>query len=79
MKLFSFPFLFPSYCHSVINRVVSIVSEGRNHSSFVFFYVVFELLYGCVNAVFDAGKSSSSHFSWYIICQRPLWDVMQGH
>ena len=66
MELFSSPFLFPSCCHSVIYRVVSIVSDGRNQSSFVFFYVVFESLYRCVNAVFDAGKSSSSLFSWYI-------------
>ena len=66
MELFSFPFLFPIFCHSVIFRVVSIVSDGRNQSSFVFFYVVFESLCGCVNAVFDAGKSSSSLFSWYI-------------
>ena len=35
-------------------------------SPLVFFYVVFELLYGCVNAIFDAGKTSSSLFSWYI-------------
>ena len=34
--------------------------------SFVFFYGVFESLYRCFNAVFDAGKSSSSLFSWYI-------------
>ena len=62
-----FPSHFPhSFCHSVIYRVVSIVSGGRNQCSFVFFYVVFESLYGCVNAVFDAGKSSSSLFSWYI-------------
>ena len=48
MELFFFPFLFPSFCHSVIYRVVGIVSDGRNQSSFVFFYVVFESLYGCV-------------------------------
>ena len=33
MGLFSFPFLFPSSCHSVIYRVVSIISDGRNQSS----------------------------------------------
>ena len=48
MELFSFPFLFPRFCHSVIYRVVSNVSDGRKQSSFVFFYVVFESLYGCV-------------------------------
>ena len=66
MQLFSFPFLFPRFCHFVIYRVVSIVSDGRNQSSFVFFYVDFESLYGCVNAVFDAGKSPSALFFWYI-------------
>ena len=66
MELFFFPFLFLSFCHSVIYRFVSIVSDCRNQSSFVFFYVVFKSLYGFVNAVFDAGNSSSSLFSWYI-------------
>ena len=55
MELFFFPFLFPSYCHSVDHRVVSIVSDGSYQSSFVFFYVVLESLYRCV-------KSSSSLF-----------------
>ena len=50
----------------LLSIVCRIVSDGRNQSSVVFFYVVFESLYGCVNAVFDAGKSSSSLFSWYI-------------
>ena len=50
MELFSFPFLFPSYFY----RIISIVSDGRNQSSFVFTYVVFESLYGCVNTVLDA-------------------------
>ena len=49
MELFSFPFLLPSVCHSVIYRVVSIVFDGRNQSSFVFFYVVFESL--CVSTL----------------------------
>ena len=62
MELISFPFLFPSFYHSVIYRVVNIVSDGGNQSSFVFFYVVFKSLYRYVNAVFDAGKSSSSSF-----------------
>ena len=47
----SFPFLFPSYCHSVVHRVISIVSDGCNESSIVFLYIVFESLYRCVNAV----------------------------
>ena len=63
---FSSHFCFLVFSHSVTYRVVSIVSDGRNQSSSVFFYVVFESLYGCVNAVFDADKSSSSLFCWYI-------------
>ena len=58
-----FPPLFPCYYHFVVYRVVGNVSNGCNRSSFVFFYVVFEPLYRCVNAIFDAGKSSSSLFS----------------
>ena len=77
MELFSFPFLFPSYCYSVIYSVVSIVSDGRNQFSFVFFYVVFESLYGCVNAVFDAGKVLLLPlFLVHIVYPRRLWDVM---
>ena len=62
MELFSFPFLFPSFCHPVIYHVVSIVSDDRYQSSFVFFYVVFESLYECVNAVFDAGNTPWEFF-----------------
>ena len=76
IELFSFPFLFPSYCHSVVHRVLSFVSSDCNESSFVCLYIVFESFYRCVNAVFNAGKSSSSLFSWNIVCQRRLWDVM---
>ena len=35
-----------------------------NQSSFVFFSVFLESLYGCVKTVFHAGKSSSSLLSW---------------
>ena len=59
IELFSFPFLFSSYCRSVGLCVVSIVSGGCNQSSFGLFYVVLESLYQCVYAVFNAGKSSS--------------------
>ena len=38
IELFSFPFLFPSYCHSVVHRVLSIVSGGCNEYSLFFFY-----------------------------------------
>ena len=64
--LFFFRFLLHGYCHSVIYRVVNVVSDGCNQSPFVVFYVVFKSLYRCVNAVLDAGKSSSPFFSWYI-------------
>ena len=61
-----FPILFLSCFYSIVYRLVRIVSDGCNQSSFVFFYVVFEPLYRWVNTVFDAGKSSSSLFSRYI-------------
>ena len=60
--MFSFPFLFPSRCHSFVYCVVGIASDGCNQSSFVFFYVFLEPLHECVNGVFDAGKSSSTLF-----------------
>ena len=61
-----FPFLFPSFCHSIVYRVVGIFSDSCNQSLFMFFWIVFQPLYRCVNAVFDSGKSSSSHFFRYI-------------
>ena len=45
---FSSHFLFSSYFHSVVHRVVSIVSDSCNQSSFVLFYVVLESLCRCV-------------------------------
>ena len=62
IELFSFTFLFPSYCHSVVHRVLSIFSGVCNESSVVFLYIVFESLYRCVNTVFNGGKSSSPSF-----------------
>ena len=38
--LFFFPFLFPSYCHSVVHRVVTIVSDVCNQSPFVLFLCI---------------------------------------
>ena len=61
---------------SVLLVLVSIVSVGCNQSSFAFSCIVFESLYRCINAVFNAGKSSFFFFSWYIIRQRHL---MHGH
>ena len=66
IELFFFQFLFSSHCHSVGHRVVSIVFDSCNQSSFMFFYVVLESLYRSVNTVFNAGKSSFSLISWNI-------------
>ena len=35
--------------------------------SLLFFYVVFESSYRCIDAVFNAGESSSIFFSWHIL------------
>ena len=67
INLFSFLFSFPSYCYSVVHRVISIISDGCNEYSIVFLYIVFESLYQSVNAVFNAGKSFTSLFSWNIL------------
>ena len=69
---------FSSYCRSVGPRVVSIVSGGCNQSSSALFFVVFKSLYWCVNTVFNADKSSSSFFSWYIspLGYKALWMVI---
>ena len=61
-KVVFLPFLFPSYCRSVVHRVASIVSDGCNQSSFVLFCVVLKSLHRCVNVVFSASKSSSPSF-----------------
>ena len=66
MELFPFLFLLFSFCHPVIYRVVSIVSDGRNQTSLVFFYVVFEFLYWCVNAAFDVTLSLLIYFWWVL-------------
>ena len=62
MDFLSFPFLFPSFLSFSYLSCCSVVSDGRNQSSFVFFYVVFESLYGCVNAVFDAASPLPTSF-----------------
>ena len=61
------------FCFLIIIVVlfISFVSGGCNESSFVFLYIVFESLYGCVNAVCNAGNSSSSLFSCPLIVFRP--------
>ena len=72
-SFFFFPFLFFGYFRSACPFVVSIVPGGCDQSSSAFFYVVFESLYRCINAVFNAGKSSSSFF---LACQCHLLDAM---
>ena len=52
IELVFFLFLFPGYFRSIYPLVISIVSGDYNQSSFALLYVVVELLYRCVNAVF---------------------------
>ena len=73
-------FLFPSYCHSIVCCIVDIFSNGCNQSSFVFFYVDFEPLYRCVNAVFHISKLYNSlpflglyKNNWYNLTVRKLF------
>ena len=61
-----FSLLFSGYCRSAGPHVVRIVLGSCDQSSTALLYVVFETLYQCVNAVFNAGKSSSSISSWHI-------------
>ena len=74
-ELFFFPLLFSNYLHSADPRVVRIVFGGCDQSFSSLFYVVFESLYRCVNAVFNDGKFSSFLFSWHIVCQRHFRNV----
>ena len=61
-NLYIWFFLFSDYCPFVGLRVISIVSGGCHQSFSAFFYVIFKSMYRCVNAVFNAGKSSSPSF-----------------
>ena len=62
-ELFFSSHVFHIYSHSVVHRIVCLVSDGCNQSFFGFFCVVLASLYRCVNA-FNAGKSSSSILFW---------------
>ena len=63
---FFFPFfLFTCCCCSVDPCVVWVVSSRCNPFFFFSFYEVFELFYRCIDAIFNAGKSSSSFVSLY--------------
>ena len=66
IELIFFWFLFSGYFRSADPRVVSIVSGDCTHSFSALFYVITESLYRCVNAVFNAGKSSFPLFFWHI-------------
>ena len=59
IELFFFPLLFSGYCRPTAPHVVRIVFIGYNQSSSALFYVVFESLYRCVNAVFNAASPLS--------------------
>ena len=65
LLLLFFLFLFSPYFCSVDACAVCIVSGHCNQSYSVLFYVIFKLLYRCINAFFNAGNSSSLFFSWH--------------
>ena len=62
IQLSFFPFLLSNYFYSVDTCVVCIVSGDHNQSFSVLFYVVILSLYRCIDAILNAGKSSSSFF-----------------
>ena len=73
IELFFFPFLFSGYFCSVDACVDCIVSNHCIQSSFALSYVVFLLLYRCINAILNADKSSSSFFSRKIQSVRVIY------
>ena len=70
--MFFFPFLFPNYCHSVVYRVVSIIFDGCNQSSFVLFYEFLE----CQRCHQFWQVLFLPPFLIHTVSQRRLWDVM---
>ena len=71
-----FPCLFSSYCRSVNLFLACVVSDHCNQSFFDHFYVVFLTSYWGIDAIFNAGVSSTSFFashieSVYIISEMP--------
>ena len=50
----------------VISCLICFVPDGYNQSFSTLNYVIFESLYRFINAILNAGKSSSSFFSWQI-------------
>ena len=77
---FSSHFCFLVIFSSLDLLVVCIVSGSCDQSSSMLFSVIFELLYRCINVIFNTGKSSSSVFFFFFffahtVCQRNLWDI----
>ena len=62
IQLFFFLFLFSGYICFVNACIFYVVTGGCNQSSSALFYVVFWLLYRCINAILKSGESSSSIF-----------------
>ena len=59
IELFSFPCLFSGYFCAADACFDLIASDGGNKSSSIHGYVIWEVLYRCIDAIFNAGKSSS--------------------
>ena len=55
------------YC-SIDACIVSVVYGRCNQSFSALFYTIFESLYRCINAIFNAGVASSSFFFKHIVC-----------
>ena len=63
MELFSFPFFFSVYFCSIDDCVVRIVFDGYDQFSSALVYAVLESLYPYINAISNAGRTSSFFFS----------------
>ena len=74
--MFSFPFLFPSYCYCVVHRVLSFVSCGCNESSFVFLYIDWVVVSMHLRCLQCCWVLFLPLFLKHIVCQRRLCDVM---
>ena len=75
IPFFLFPFFFSGYLCSVDACVVCIVPGGCNQSSTELFYVIFKLLYRCIDAMLNAGESPSSFITTSSQVLKALWIV----